>query len=129
MEQEKISSNPPRPDQDKEVTAVWDRPLPSGDLPPDIVRPPIKLLDLTTVVKTSQAVSGEIVQAAEENIGQPERDLRLAVDAVPGLVWSALPDGSIDPAIVRGWARGGRANYPRCGRASLIVDSARAPWR
>ncbi len=46
-------------------------------------------------------VSGEIVQAAEENIRQPERELRLAVDALPGLVWSALADGSIDPAIVR----------------------------
>ena len=116
-------------EQEKEITAVWDRFLRSGDLPPDTGGPLIDPLDLTTVVKTSQAVSGEIVQAAEENIGQPERDLRLAVDAVPGLVWSALPDGSIDPAIVRWWARGGQANYPRCGRASLIVDSARAPWR
>lgn len=65
-------------------------------MPPDTVHPLTEQPDITSAVKTSQAMSGEIVQAAEENTRQPKRELRLAVDVVPGLVWSALPDGRID---------------------------------
>ena len=39
---------------------------------------------------------------AEARIGQAENDLRLAMDTIPTVVWSAGPDGSAD-FVSRGW--------------------------
>ena len=56
----------------------------------------LKLLALQVVVSLDDAHLGPGLQAAGESFRQDERELRLAVDTIPGLVWTALPDGSCD---------------------------------
>jgi hypothetical protein len=66
-------------------------------MPANTVRPLTEHPDITTAVKTSQAVSGEIAQATEESIRHHERELRLAVDTIPGLV--VFPVGGLRPSL------------------------------
>ncbi len=65
-------------------------------MPSDTERSLTEHESTATGVKTSDAVSGAIVGEAEEGIRQRDRELRLAVDTVPELIWSAFPDGQID---------------------------------
>ena len=52
----------------------------------------------TDLAQTNQALTLEIDKRkqAEEALKRSEDHLRLAIDSIPGLVWSGLPDGSID---------------------------------
>ncbi len=48
--------------------------------------------------RTNEALQVKIAEHkhAEEKVRQTERELRLVNDTIPALVWSALPDGSVD---------------------------------
>jgi PAS domain-containing protein len=78
-----FSSNGEYPDRSFQVERA---PGPTG-----AIEAPIERLDLATVIKVSQAASGEIV--LEKLL---EQELRLLVEAIPALVWRAGPEGNIE---------------------------------
>ena len=68
------------------------------DLPQDIALVIVFLLTPLTVtglVRRARKLTEAALQA-EVLAKQAERELRLAVNTIPALVWSALPDGSLD---------------------------------
>jgi PAS domain S-box-containing protein len=74
------------------------------DLPQDIALMIVFLLTPLTVtglVRRARKLTGAALQA-EAVAKQAEREHRLAVNTIPALVWSALPDGSLD-FINRRW--------------------------
>jgi PAS domain S-box-containing protein len=80
------------------------------DLPEDIALVIVFLLTSLTVtglVRRSRKLTEAALQA-EVVAKQAERELRLAITTIPALVWSALPDGSLD-FINRRWEEIGLA--------------------
>jgi PAS domain S-box-containing protein len=68
------------------------------DLPQDIALVIVFLLTslmVTGLVRRSRKLTEAALQA-EVVAKQAERELRLAIKTIPALVWSALPDGSLD---------------------------------
>jgi PAS domain S-box-containing protein len=68
------------------------------DLPQDIALVIVFLLTslmMTGLVRRGRKLTEAALQA-EAVAKQAERELRLAVQTIPALVWSALPDGSLD---------------------------------
>jgi PAS domain S-box-containing protein len=56
----------------------------------------LKLLASQAATSLENAPLDTDLQDAEESVRRHERELRLAVDTIPALVWTALPDGSCD---------------------------------
>ena len=68
------------------------------DLPQDIALVIVFLvtpLTVTGLVRRARKLTAAALQA-EVTAKQAERELRLVIDTIPALVWSALPDGSVD---------------------------------
>src|ERR1700674_5189332 len=68
------------------------------DLPQDVTLLIVFLLTslmMTALVKRAQKLMAGALRT-EANATQAERELRLAIETIPALVWSALPDGSVD---------------------------------
>jgi PAS domain S-box-containing protein len=62
-------------------------------------------LTVTSSVRRARTLTEAALQA-EVISKQAEKELRLAINAIPALVWSALPDGSVD-SINQRWAEVG----------------------
>jgi PAS domain S-box-containing protein len=75
---------------DGEYHWIWDRAIPLRDAQGRIVN------------WYSFSIDIDERKRAEERARQAERELRNAIDTIPAMVWSTLPDGTVD-FVNRGW--------------------------